>query len=163
MRVSWPKFIVLIVMSLFGLWSSSMVLFLFYTLHSPLPFCVLGNTLASNSIVINCYKVLQSSYDSVFGVPLDVLAAVYFVINLGLVYLVSFGSDRVFKRAFRLLFGWRFFGLVLVPYLIYLEIFVVKAICIYCTVMHAAIIVDFIIITYFLFYKKSFRGFIAKS
>ena len=84
-----------------------MVLFLFYTLHSALPFCVMGNPLASNGIVINCYKVLQSSYDSVFGVPLDVLAAVYFIINLGLVYLVSFGSDRVFRRSFKLLFGWR--------------------------------------------------------
>ena len=163
MRVSPAKFIILIAMSLFGLWSSSMVLFLFYTLHSALPFCVMGNPLASNGIVINCYKVLQSSYDSVFGVPLDVLAAVYFIINLGLVYLVSFGSDRVFRRSFKLLFGWRFLGLVLVPYLIYLELFVVKSICIYCTVMHAAIIIDFVIITYFLFYKKNFRDFIAKK
>jgi len=41
-----------------------------------------------------------------------------------------------------------------VPYLVSLEVFVLKAICIYCTMMHVAIIVDFCIITYFLFIKK---------
>jgi uncharacterized membrane protein len=165
MRISWLKFGILIAMSIFGLWSSSMVLFLFYTLHNPLPFCVLGNVNATQStgVVVDCYKVLQSRYDSVFGVPLDVFAAVYFIINLGLIYLVSFArGERLYRRAFRALFGWRFIGLVLVPYLVYLEFFVVKAICIYCTMMHIAIVVDFVIITYFLFYKKSLKSFINR-
>lgn len=163
MRISWLKFGVLIAMSVFGLWSSSMVLFLFYTLHNPLPFCVLGNATQTSGVAINCYKVLQSSYDSVFGVNLDMLAAVYFIINLGLIYIVSFAkSEKLYRNAFKALFGWRFFGLLLVPYLVYLELFVVKAICIYCTVMHTAIIVDFVIITYFLFYRKSIGSFVSK-
>jgi uncharacterized membrane protein len=52
------------------------------------------------------------------------------------------------------LFGWRFIGIVIVPYLVFVELFLVKAICIYCTVMHVAIIADFIIISYLLFYKR---------
>ncbi len=152
MRISWLKFGILIAMAGFGLWSSSMVLF---------PFCVIGNATQTSGIAINCYKVLQSSYDSVFGVPLDVLAAVYFIINLGLIYVVSFArSDRLYGRALRVLFGWRFFGLVLVPYLVYLEFFVLKAVCLYCTVMHVAIIVDFVIITYFLFYRRNLKEFV---
>ena len=30
--------------------------------------------------------------------------------------------------------------------------------CLYCTAMHAAIIVDFVVISYFIFYKKSELG-----
>lgn len=142
-------------MSLFGLWSSSMVLILFYTFHTALPFCVLptSNTITSG-VTINCYKVLNSAPDSIFGVPLDVFAAIYFIINLFLVYLIAFGKERIYKPVMKTLFGWRFFGLALVPYLVYLELFVVKSICVYCTVMHTAIIIDFIIISYLLFYKK---------
>lgn len=148
-------------MSIFGLWASSMVLFLYYTLHNPLPFCTLGSQVqASSGIVVNCYTVLSSKYDSVFGVPLDALAAVYFIINLFLVYLIAFGSDRIYRPSFKILFAWRFFGLALVPYLIYLEVFVLKAICIYCTMMHAAILIDFAIITYFIFYRKSIKTFV---
>jgi hypothetical protein len=33
---------------------------------------------------------------------------------------------------------------------------VLKAICVYCTIMHACILVDFAIVTYFLFYKEDF-------
>ncbi|MCL5018015.1 MAG: vitamin K epoxide reductase family protein [Candidatus Parvarchaeota archaeon] len=161
MRISFGKFLILIVMSIFGLWSSGMVLFLFYTLHNPLPFCQVGSQ--SSGIAINCYKVLNSSYDSIFGVPLDVLGAVYFIINLALIYIVSFGKNKYYRRAFIALFGWRFFGLFLVPYLVFLEIFVLKAICVYCTIMHVSIIVDFIIITYFLFYKKSLKSFVSKT
>ena len=29
-----------------------------------------------------------------------------------------------------------------------------KAICVYCTIMHVSILVDFAIVTYFLFYKR---------
>lgn len=161
MRISFQKFLILIAMSIFGLWSSGMVLFLFYTMHSPLPFCQIGNQ--SSSVIVNCYKVLSSKYDSVFGVPVDVFAAIYFIINLSLIYIVAFGRERHYKSALKVLFGWRFLGLGLVPYLVFLEIFVLKSICVYCTIMHVAIIVDFIIITYFLFYKKNLRTFLSKK
>ncbi len=161
MRISLAKFVILIIMSVFGLWSSGMVLFLYYTLHTPLPFCQLGSL--TSGLAVNCYAVLSSSYDSLFGVPLDVFAAAYFIVNLALIYVVSFGGSRWYKRAFRTLFAWRFLGILLVPYLVYLEIVVLKAICVYCTVMHVAIIVDFVVITYFLFYGKNFRNFLSKG
>jgi Predicted membrane protein len=43
--------------------------------------------------------------------------------------------------------GWRFIGIAIVPYLIYIELAIVRAICVYCTIMHSAIIIDFILIT----------------
>jgi uncharacterized membrane protein len=149
MRISKLKLILLMGMSLFGLWSSSMVLIIYYYLKQSLPWCQSGTG------YFNCGAVLGSSYSSVFGIPLELFALVYFITNLLLVYLVAFGSESVFKRSLTVLFAWRFIGLVIVPYLVSIELFIIQAVCIYCTFMHIAIVLDFIIISYFLFYKKN--------
>jgi uncharacterized membrane protein len=60
----------------------------------------------------------------------------------------------LFRTSLKALFGWRFLGIVIVPYLVFVELFLAKAICVYCTIMHVAIIADFLIISYLLFYKK---------
>jgi len=151
MRVSWLKFLLLMAMSVFGLWASSEVLVVYYTLKQALPFCPLQR---GPGIAIDCYAVLSSRYSEVFGVPLELLAVGYFIINLLLVYIIAFGSDRLAKISLRTLFGWRFIGMIMVPYLVFVELFLVRAICIYCTTMHVAIVADFIIISYVLFYKK---------
>jgi hypothetical protein len=88
------------------------------------------------------------------GFPLELFAVAYFVINILLVCLIAFGSSRLFRTSLNILFGWRFLGIAIVPYLVFVELFLVRAICIYCTVMHVAIIADFLIISYLLFYKK---------
>ncbi len=146
------------VMSVIGLAASTMVLIIYNELHKTLPFCS-PPTQSSTGIVINCDKVLSSPYSTVFGVPLEVFAVTYFIVNLALIYLVGFGTERIYRAAFKTLFVWRFFGICLVPYLIVVELFLVKAICLYCTTMHVAIIVDFGIISYFLFYKKDLRSY----
>ena len=104
---------------------------------------------------MNCDTVLGSGYSQVFGISLELFAVVYFAINLLLVYLIVFGSDRLFGISLNILFGWRFLGIVIVPYLIFVELFLIKAICVYCTIMHVAIVADFVIISYLLFYKKA--------
>jgi len=152
LRISWPKFILLVVMSAFGLWASMMVLTIYYTLRQALPACPLQQ---GPGIVLNCETVLSSGYSEVFGIPLELFAVAYFIINLLLVYLIVSGSDRLSRLSLNILFGWRFLGIAIVPYLIFVELFLVKAICVYCTIMHVAIIADFIIISYFLFYKKT--------
>jgi uncharacterized membrane protein len=150
-RVSWVKLLLLMAMSLFGLWASSMVVVVYYTLNQDLPFCPLTN---GPGIAINCYAVLSSRYSEFFGIPLELLAVGYFIVNLLLVYFIAFGGDALFKASLKILFGWRFIGIVIVPYLVAVELVLVKAICIYCTMMHIAIVADFIIISYLLFYKK---------
>lgn len=150
-RISWPKLLILAAMSAFGLWASSMVMVVYYTLKQSLPFCPLQQ---GPGIVVNCNAVLDSRYSIVFGIPLELFAVAYFVINIVLVYLISFGSHRLFRTSLNILFGWRFLGIAIVPYLVFVELFLVKAICVYCTVMHVAIIADFLIISYLLFYKK---------
>ncbi|HMK82259.1 MAG TPA: vitamin K epoxide reductase family protein [Candidatus Bathyarchaeia archaeon] len=152
MRISWPKLLLLVAMSIFGLWASSMVLIIYNALRQPLPFCP-KPTGVSIGVVLNCEAVLDSQYSQVFGIPLELFAVAYFILNLLLVYFIAFGNDRLYKTSLKVLFVWRFLGIAIVPYLVFVELFLIKAICIYCTIMHVAIIADFIIISYLLFYK----------
>ena len=151
MRISWPKLLLLAAMSVFGLWASSMVLIIYNTLKQSLPFCPVQQ---GPGIVLNCDSVLSSRYSQVFGIPLELFAVAYFIMNLLLVYFIAFGSHRLFRASLNILFGWRFLGIAIVPYLVFVELFLIKAICVYCTIMHVAIIADFVIISYLLFYKK---------
>jgi uncharacterized membrane protein len=151
MRISRLKLLLLVVMSAFGLWASGMVLVVYYYLGQALPFCPSGS---GSGIVFDCNAVLSSRYSQFFGIPLELFAVVYFIVNLLLVGVIAFGSERSFGRAFNILFAWRFIGILIVPYLVFVELFLLKAICVYCTVMHVAIIADFIVISYLLFYKR---------
>ena len=152
MRVSRAKFVILIIMSIIGLAAASEVVITYNIMNQAPPFCKAGSILG---ISLDCETVLGSKYSEIFGVPLELFAVVYFVINLFLVYLVSFGGDNVFGRALGILFAWRFVGLMIVPYLVFIELFVLKAVCVYCTTMHVAIVADFIVISYFLFFGKN--------
>jgi uncharacterized membrane protein len=152
MRISKRKFVILIIMSIIGLAAASEVVITYNIMKSAPPFCKAGSY---GGISFDCEAVLGSKYSEIFGVPLELFAVAYFIINLFLVYLVSFGSENVFGRALGILFAWRFVGLMIVPYLVFIELFVLKAVCIYCTTMHVAIVADFIVISYFLFFGKN--------
>lgn len=152
MRVSRGKFVILVVMSVIGLLAASETLFAYYLFKQTLPFCTTGS---AGGISFDCNAVLGSQYSQIFGIPLELFAVAYFIINLILVYLVTFGSSRIFGTALTILFGWRFVGLMIVPYLVFIELVVLKAVCIYCTIMHVAIVADFIVISYFLFFRKN--------
>jgi uncharacterized membrane protein len=151
MRISRFKLLLLVAMSAFGLIASTMVVVIFYYLKDSLPFCP---TSTGSGIVFNCGIVLGSSYSVVFGVPLELLAVVYFIVNLTLVYIIAFGRRRAFEVSLDFLFVWRFIGILIVPYLVFVELVILKAICVYCTIMHVAIVADFIIISYFLFFHE---------
>ncbi len=153
LKISKIDFIILIVMSVIGLISSLTVIYELYAVHYLPPFCQLPGSVGG--VVFNCAKVLLSNYANFGPVSLDFLAAVWFIVNIALVTIMSFSGGRTARNILRFLFGWRFFGIVVVAYLLYLEFFVVRAICLYCTVMHIAIIIDFAIISYLLFSKSS--------
>ena len=151
MRISKLKLLVLVAMSAFGLWASGTVLVIFYTLNQQLPLCPTGTFFGLH---FDCGAVLSSGYSRIFGVPLELLAMAYFIVNLGMVYLIAFGSKRVSDFMLEALFGWRFIGLILVPYLVFVEVGILHAICVYCTMMHVAIILDFVVVSYLLFFGK---------
>jgi uncharacterized membrane protein len=151
LRISKTKFALLVAMSLVGLAASTYV-FIIYNSLRQLP---LGCPIKPTGW-IDCAAVLSSGYSEVFGIPLELFAIGYFVVSLVLVYIIVFGRDTFYHHSFRALFFWRFVGVPLVLYLIGIEVFVIHAICIYCTIMHAAIFTDFGIVTYFFYTSRGF-------
>jgi uncharacterized membrane protein len=156
LRISKLKLIILLAMSAVGVWASSTVLVLYYSLGQSLPLCPTGNyNVFGFNIRLDCGEVLSSSYSKVFGIPLEVLALVYFLVNISMVFIIAFGTERAARTTTNILFAWRFIGVAIVPYLIFVELFLLNAICVYCTIMHAAILVDFVVISYLLFFGKN--------
>lgn len=147
-------FVLLIVMSIIGLASAIVLLYEIDVLSTLPPLCTVPNSSIAG-VPINCARVIFSPYGEVSGVPLEFLAAIWFIINILIVTIVSFSSVKISRISLKFLFGWRFIGILIVPYLIYLEFFVVKAVCLYCTIMHIMIIIDFTVISYLLFSKRS--------
>ena len=156
MRISRVKLFILLVMSAVGIWASATVLIIFYTLNQQLPLCPTGTyDILGFRIHLDCGVVLSSSYSVVFGIPLELAALVYFLVNVAMVFVIAFASDRAARITVNVLFVWRFLGVALVPYLVFVELFLLHAICVYCTIMHAAILIDFAVISYLLFFGKN--------
>jgi uncharacterized membrane protein len=151
MRVTRTKLLVLIAMSAVGFVASAYVLIDFYLLRQNV-ICPSGSFYG---ISLDCGEVLGSSYSMVFGIPLELLASLYFMINIGLVYVIAFGSEKAFRFSLQALFIWRFIGVAIVPYLVFVELFLLHAICVYCTLMHVAILTDFVVISYLLFFGEN--------
>ncbi len=154
MNIKPGTFVLLVIMSIIGLISAIVVLYEGWILHIPPPLCVVSNESIFN-VPINCEKVIFSPYGEIEGVPLELLAAGWFIINISLVSVVGFAKKETSKKTLKFLYFWRFLGIIIVPYLVYLEFFVIHYVCLYCTTMHIMIIIDFIVISYFLFSKHA--------
>jgi uncharacterized membrane protein len=88
----------------------------------------------SDNGVVNCLKVTTSSYSAVAGVPVAVLGLVYFAVMLMLQLPLMWQRP---ERALRLTrVGWSVVGLGTVFYLLSAELFVIDAICLWCTAVH---------------------------
>jgi uncharacterized membrane protein len=84
--------------------------------------------------VINCAKVTQSSWSKIGPVPLALLGAIYFA---GMVVLCLPQAWRM-ARLDRLRVAGAALGVVMALYLVWVELFRLDAICLWCTVVHVA-------------------------
>lgn len=95
--------------------------------------CVLGG---------GCQQVTTSTYARVFGVPVVLPGVLYFIVS-GLLHLPhAWRSTNPWVRRART--AWAAVGMASVFYLIYGELSV-KAICMYCTGVHIAVFVLFVL------------------
>ncbi len=79
------------------------------------------------------------------GIHLSEAAPIYFTILGGAVlYWVHSGSRRALWASLIVLLA----GASLIPYLLYLEVWVAGALCLYCTVMHLSIVSGLVIVFY---------------
>lgn len=79
---------------------------------------------------INCGKVLQSVYSTVLGIPIALFGVVFFS-SLLLVTFIAFIKKKKIWRITLIVMDTS--GALTSSYLMYLQIFVIKSICIYCT------------------------------
>lgn len=87
------------------------------------------NTIPPCSVVQGCEEVLTSKYATVAGIPVALGGVLYYlaVVFLALWYLVQRPNERP-----RLLFPLTIVGFLVTLYLVYLQLFVLHAICAYC-------------------------------
>lgn len=101
-----------------------------------------SSTLAcSDNGVVNCLKVTTSSYSVVAGVPVAVLGLVFFAVMLVLQLPAMWRRPEPAVRLSRL--AWAVVGLGTVLYLLYVELFSIDAICLWCTSVHVLSLVLF--------------------
>lgn len=100
------------------------------------------STSISCSIFDGCNNVLTSKYSKIFNIPISIFGAIY---SAFLIILFYFENKKF-------LIPLTFLGASLALILLYLQIFIIKSICFYCTLVDLIFIIIFILI---LIYFKS--------
>jgi uncharacterized membrane protein len=98
----------------------------------------------SDSGAINCAKVTTSPQSYVFGVPVAMLGLAFFVPMLLLCLPAAWRSEDRRIHLARLV--WSIVGVGTILYLIIAELFIIKAICLWCSSVHLTTFILFVII-----------------
>lgn len=92
-----------------------------------------------------CETVNNSPYAEVYGIPVAVIGIGGYLSILAVLILEKKGGNFFTKNATLLTFGLTLIGFLFTLYLIYLEIFVIKAICPFCLISQVAMTILFIL------------------
>jgi uncharacterized membrane protein len=124
-----------LLLSIFGL---GVAIYLTITHFSPHALvCVSNGT-------FNCEKVTTSPQSEVFGIPVAMLGLFYFVPMIALCLPAAWRSADKRIHLARLILSITGVGMIL--YLIIAELFVIKAICLWCSSVHIVTFILFVII-----------------
>jgi uncharacterized membrane protein len=102
----------------------------------------------SESGLINCTRVLSSSYSVVPGtsLPVTIPGLGWCVVSAALAIVGLFAATGLWQRRIRAAqFAWALAGLLVVLYLVYVEIVRLHTICAWCTALHVLILLIFLI------------------
>ncbi len=99
----------------------------------------------SASGAIDCERVLSSPYSMIggTGLPTSVAGIAWFAISAGLAFASLIRPDSVLLP--KVLLAWTAAGLVGVVLLVFMEIVLLGAICIWCTAAHALVLLTFLL------------------
>lgn len=98
----------------------------------------------------NCDKVLSSPYSKLFGIPLALFGLVFYFFVLILTMIFQLGKPEIQKIISKIFFIATLFALIFSGWLVYLQLFIIKAICIYCVISAGNILILFLISVYLL-------------
>jgi uncharacterized membrane protein len=96
--------------------------------------------------VVNCQKVTTSEASTVFGVPMAIFGVLFFAAMLLAGLPSAWRSPSIALRRGRVALAAA--GAASVIYLVYVELFVVDALCLWCTAVHAAALAGLGIISF---------------
>jgi len=102
----------------------------------------------SDSGLINCARVISSSYSVVPGttLPITIPGFGWCMVSAFLAIAGLFATTGLGQRRIRLAqFAWALSGLLVVLYLVYVEIVRLHTICVWCTALHVLILLTFLI------------------
>lgn len=88
---------------------------------------------------VDCEQVTTSSESMIGPAPVAVLGLVWFAVFVGLVL-----GRRLRRGLHHLQMAWAVLGLLSVFYLVYAELFLIGALCLWCTVVHVLVVVLFL-------------------
>ena len=80
-------------------------------------------------ILEGCEVVLTSTYSVIMGVPLALLGLIFYIAIFTLVNLIDIYGDKLLPK---IMAGAGTIGFVASLYFLYLQVFVIRALCIYC-------------------------------
>jgi uncharacterized membrane protein len=98
----------------------------------------------SDSGTINCAKVTTSPQSVIFGIPVAMLGLVYFVPMVLLCLPAAWRSPD--RRVHLARLGLAVVGVGMILYLLIAELFLIKAICLWCSSVHVVTFLLFVII-----------------
>jgi uncharacterized membrane protein len=101
----------------------------------------------ANSGVVNCARVTTSAQSRVLGIPVAVLGLGWSIAMVGLCSPPAWASTAPWIRIGRVVLAVA--GIAFVLWLVYAELFVIRAICLWCTVVHLLTFALFVIIVSF--------------
>lgn len=96
--------------------------------------------------LVNCAKVTTSSYSRIFGLPVADMGLAYFFAMAALCSPRAWRSARRGVRDFRVLLA--LIGVGLAIWLVYVELFRLDAVCLYCSIVHAVTVLLFITVAF---------------
>jgi uncharacterized membrane protein len=134
----------LLLLTIFSIIGLIIYIYLEYVvlINNSLPyFCSINNT------PINCENVLESPYSKLFGIPLGIYVIAYFIIDIFLILLLY---RKILKIIYNLFY--RLIGIFFVIFSLYVMLFLIHSICLYCSIADGILIINFGIILYY--YKK---------
>ena len=141
------KYFLLILLSIFGIADAAYLTFEHY--QQVIPPCTVNHLLP---IASDCGKVLRSSYSVVFGIPLALIGVFqYAFLLIALIALIIY-RKKIFTY-------WIIFqsmtGAIFSLYFMYIQLVILKSICIYCTLSAIISFIIFFLVTK-TFYKERF-------
>jgi uncharacterized membrane protein len=95
--------------------------------------------------VHGCETVAASEYATMFGIPVALFGVAFSTVLAGACLTWWRRTDR---RALYVAYGLGLAGIIAVVYLTYLELFVIKAICIYCVIYALTIVAGWVTVAF---------------